>query len=536
MIAPDAVLSPGRERDRRREVKRRLAESGFRRGPHRLAGDPAATGAPAPDESCDSERLAALLRRLGGLFPGFGVYLSSRADLLILGERGELARLADAEPASPAAVRALLAAELGRPPAELFAMLDPTPFASRLAVQAHRARLRSGEPAVVELVHPELAGWMATDLEILPLLAGAFSARPAFPLLEAIADFREELERAADLAATAAALETLADDVDTLRGATGGAAPRVFRALTRGRVLAYERLDGWTLAAPAASPAPVDELRPLAQRLCAVWLGQVLLGRTFPVEPATALALAGGGIAFGGGPYERPSPAFQAHLSRYLAAAAGDDADEVSAALLPELARAAAGPPGDEPLRLRLRRAASGDGLAEQLLLHWRAAREEGYRASPPLLAFYRGLLAVAAAARRLDPAGDPLSAGLAEVRLLAGFAELRTLLSRAGASEAFERYGALMLDMPQRLDGALTALAARREDPTAEAGEGGPGSPWAFPLAAALALAAIALATRPLAGLFAAAAGPWIERAGAGAFLLVGGLLVRGALGRRAP
>lgn len=371
MTSPGTVQPREDGRDRRREVKRRLAESGFRRGPSRLraAPDPAAPVAPVEEDERFVDRLAALLLRLGGLFPVFGFYLSSRADLLAADECGELARLpAAAAPAFPAAVEALLAAELGRSPADVFAELDPAPCRSRLAVQAHRARLRTGEPAVVELVHPDLAGWLATDLELLPLLAGAFAARPGFPLLEAIADFEVELARETDLAATAAAMEALAADLGSLRGAAGGLAPRVFRALTRGRVLAYERPDGRTLVELPSSPDRLDELRPLARRLCAAWLGQVLLGHTFPVTPRPEAVVAmaggwggwiGGRIAFTGGPYETPSAALQAGLSRYLAAAARDDPDEVSAALLPELTRKAAREPG-EPGETRR----SGSGCA----------------------------------------------------------------------------------------------------------------------------------------------------------------------------
>jgi hypothetical protein len=556
MISPGTLHPREDGRDRRREVKRRLAEAGFRGGPSRLRAAPD-LAAPAADDEDErfAHRLAALLLRLGGLFPVFGFYLSSRADLLAAGECGELARLpAAAAPASPAAIDAFLAAELGRSPADFFAELDPAPCRSRLAVQAHRARLRTGEPAVVELVHPGLAGWLATDRELLPLLAGAFAARPGFPLLEAIADFEGELARETDLAATAAAMETLADDLGSLRGAAGGLAPRVFRALTRGRVLAYERLDGRTLAELLPASERADELRPLARRLCAAWLGQVLLGRTFPVAPRPEAVVAMAGdwlgdrIAFAGGPYEAPSAALQASLSRYLAAAARDDPDEVSASLLPELTRPAATVPGepggDEPLRLRLRQAVplreadwtgAGD-LAGQLLLHWRIARQEGYRPSAPLLAFYRGLFALDGAARRLDPAGDALRAGLVEVRLLASFEQLRAMLSLGDVGETLERYGALMLDLPQRLDGALTALAAGRgsspADATPRAGE--PRASWAFALAAGLALAAVAMATRQLAGLFAGAAGLWAERAGAGAFAVLGGLLLRAAADRR--
>lgn len=108
-------------------------------------------------------------------------------------------------------------------------------------------------------------------------------------------------------------------------------------------------------------------------------------------------------------------------------------------------------------------------------------------------------------------------------------------MLSLGDMGETLERYGALMLDMPQRLDGALTALAAGRGDPAEErAGAGEPRASFAFAFAAVLALAAVALATRQLAGLFAGGAGLWAERAGAGVFVVLGGLLLRAAAGRR--
>ena len=304
MISTRTEWSPRGVRDRRHEVKQILARHGRLCRPSRLVNGKAA----APENESFIRRLSTLLLQLGGLFPYFGLYLSSRPDLLDAGECDELARLREhCTPASAAAVHDVLAVELGRPPADVFAELDPLPWESSFVVQVHRARLRTGELAVVELVHPNVEVWIDADLELLPLLADAFASRPELPLPAAIVDFEQALASEIDLAASAAAMEALAGDP---LGSAAGIVPQVFRPVTGGRVLTYQRFAGVVLLELPPPPADGHDLPLLARRLCAGWLGQVLIGAAFPVVPRSVglVALADDRVASGGGSSPRCLP------------------------------------------------------------------------------------------------------------------------------------------------------------------------------------------------------------------------------------
>jgi hypothetical protein len=116
------------------------------------------------------------------------------------------------------------------------------------------------------------------------------------------------------------------------------------------------------------------------------------------------------------------------------------------------------------------------------------------------------------------------------EVRLLADIDELRAMLSLGDLRQILERHGVLMMELPQKLDEALALAAEGREQgprgPAEAAGENEWREAWAFAVTSLLALAAVALMTRYLAGPL----GRWAERAGAFTFVILGGMLLRAA------
>lgn len=533
MIQPHpGPLSPAERKARRREVERCFAEHALLRRPHSLGRGPEA----GEDLGL---RLRAALAELGPVFTAFGRYLATRPDLLPAGDCLELAELPErVEPLPAGAVRILLAEELGVPRAEeVFAEIDE-PCASRLLIQAHTARLHSGEAVIVRLVHPALPGSLAADLELLDLLAelplagGAADRR----LAEAVEDFREDLAARLDLAVEADHLELFATDTADLGFLQ---VPRVWRNLSTPRVLTVERLGGATLREIAALDSP--DLRDLARRLCILWLRQALLGRAFPVEPRAEdlLILPRGRIVLAGGPFTKPPSAVQGNLWSYLTAAAKQDPDEACTSLLREMI---AGPgANEEQLRLRLRQVVpfrdgawslGGDSLAEHLFVHWRLARECGYRPRAALLAFWRGLFSITAASRRLAPERDALHEALQEVRLVASFGQVRELMTARQLQDNLERYALLATQLPQKLDELLslgTAAAPAPARPAVEPGRAERRDPWSLVLAFVLALAAITLVGRQL----TAAGASWAQPAGAVTALVLGLLLLRGLGGR---
>jgi len=79
-------------------------------------------------------------------------------------ERALMALRAAAPRSSWEAVSALIEAELGACPSELFAELEPEPFASASIGQVHRARLHDGRQVAVKVQHPGIGDAVEADL------------------------------------------------------------------------------------------------------------------------------------------------------------------------------------------------------------------------------------------------------------------------------------------------------------------------------------------------------------------------------------
>ena len=455
---------------RRDEVVECLAAHGLARGPHRV------TRAARPEET-RAGGLHAALEELGPVFSAFGLYLSARVDLLSAGDCLELAAVPDrAVPAPPATVRDLFGRETGRAPEDAFLDFEDEPFESRLLYQTHRARLPDGSPVVVKLIRPEAEQRFLHDVELLHLLKDALGGLTpggaAFG--SAVSDFVGALGQQLDFTHEAKALETMARDAEEFETLC---VPEVRRALCAQRVLTVEELNGFRLdgAEPFAASAGARRGLPsgtdrtnLARLLCSAWLRHALLGRAFPVEPrpANVRILSEKRIAFTGGLFASLPAESQSNLWDYLSATAAENPDHACSCLLREVRRE--GTADDEELRHRLRQVVpfrdsewyrndDVDQLVEHLVVHWRAATACGYVPQPPVPSFYRGLFAVADTARRLSPAGDPLLEGLQDARLLASMGRVREMLSPGQFGNHLDKYAALMVTMPQKLDEMLT-------------------------------------------------------------------------------
>ena len=226
----------------------------------------------------------------GVAFIKLGQQLSTRRDLVPAEFVQELSSLQDqAAPVPWPDVEAVLTAELGRPPGEVFAAIDPEPLAAASVAQVHAARLTSGEPVVVKVQRPGVADVVDRDLDILLRLAGTLESRVEWgealrlhSLAEGFADaLREELDFTIERDNLRAMSATLAESPDR-----GVRVPAALPELSTSRVLVMERLDGVPLGAaePDLSAMEPAERSRIASALLDTVLDQVLEHGMFHVD------------------------------------------------------------------------------------------------------------------------------------------------------------------------------------------------------------------------------------------------------------
>lgn len=125
-----------------------------------------------------SARYAAMLGHSKGVLMKAGQVLSFVAlGSLVPPERqrvyqAAMARLqADAPPMAPELASAVVEAELGAPPEDVFAEFDPHAFAAASIGQVHAARLDDGRPVAVKVQYPGVDQAIRADLDNTELLA-----------------------------------------------------------------------------------------------------------------------------------------------------------------------------------------------------------------------------------------------------------------------------------------------------------------------------------------------------------------------------
>ena len=121
-----------------------------------------------------ARRLREHLERAGGIWVKVGQVLAMRRDLLPMVFCEELANLHDHARGFPGEVSlAIIERELGRPIADVFSYLDPTPLAAASIGQVHRGRLRDGDIDVaVKVQRPMIVEQFKSDLRYVHLMAG----------------------------------------------------------------------------------------------------------------------------------------------------------------------------------------------------------------------------------------------------------------------------------------------------------------------------------------------------------------------------
>lgn len=203
------------------------------------------------------EHVRQALEELGATFIKLGQILSTRADLLPPEYQLELAKLQDAAPPIRGEeIDRIIALELGRPVAEVFASFDIAPMAAASIGQVHAATLKDGSDVVVKVQRPGVAEQIEQDLQILHRLAATLSRRWAlaadYDVVGIVNEFAETLRRETDYIQEGRNAERFAANFE---GDLTVHFPCVFWQTTTRRVLTLQRIHG----------IKIDDLRALTQ-------------------------------------------------------------------------------------------------------------------------------------------------------------------------------------------------------------------------------------------------------------------------------
>jgi len=231
-------------------------------------------------------RVRLALSELGPTFIKLGQILSTRPDLIGVALAAELENLQTNVPADPPELaRALVEKELGAPVERLFTQFEDQPIASASIGQVHRAVLPSGEPVVVKIQRAGIERKVAVDLEILAGLALLAERLPEFRNYRpraTVAEFQRAMRGELDFRREMRNMEQFARD---FAGNATIRIPRAYPALTTGRVLTMERIEGVKLSDAQQIRADGFDTRLLARRGANIYLEMIFSNGFYHADP-----------------------------------------------------------------------------------------------------------------------------------------------------------------------------------------------------------------------------------------------------------
>jgi ubiquinone biosynthesis protein len=203
-----------------------------------------------------ARRFRETLADLGPTFIKLGQILSSRPDILPPDFIAELTHLQDrAAPMPVELVFQLIEKGLGQPAHSLFASIDPEPLASASIAQVHRARLASGEFAVVKVQRPGIEEQIRSDTDLLFYLArfleGVIEETGIYTPTGIVTEFRNAMLLELDFENEAHNIEAFAKNHLERPYVV---VPKLYRELSSRTVITLEELTGVKLKQVLETP------------------------------------------------------------------------------------------------------------------------------------------------------------------------------------------------------------------------------------------------------------------------------------------
>jgi len=239
--------------------------------------------------------LRRMLEDLGPTAVKLGQAASTRSDVLPGDWIEQLRVLKDhVTPVPFEKAREVIEADLGQPMGECFASFDEEPIASASIAQVHAATLPSGERVAVKVQRPGIRRQIGADLPLLMRVARAIESNvqrlAIYRITELVGEFarnlRGELEFDREAQNTKLVGSLLADD-------PRASVPRVYDALSTGRVLTLEFIEGWKPSETEALESAGLDRKTLARNLAGIVLKQILRDGCFHADPHGGNVLVG---------------------------------------------------------------------------------------------------------------------------------------------------------------------------------------------------------------------------------------------------
>ena len=199
----------------------------------------------------------------------------------------ELKQLQDRTPPDPPeVVRQTVAAELGKPPEEVFQEFEAAAFASASIAQVHRARLPDGRRVIVKVQHAGIEGKVNCDLDLMMGLAEVLQKHvPQLRSYRPVAttrEFRRVLLCELDFSSECRNLETFTRNFAEAKTVHF---PTVYPELCSRRVLTMELLEGILVTNYEELHASGIDLNQVALRAADMYLEMIFRDGFFHADP-----------------------------------------------------------------------------------------------------------------------------------------------------------------------------------------------------------------------------------------------------------
>jgi ubiquinone biosynthesis protein len=228
-----------------------------------------------------------MIEELGPTYVKVGQIVSSQASVLPAEWEEQLAQLQSNVPPFPSSqVREIIVDALGKPPEELYASFESTPFAAASTAQVHRATLHDGTEVAVKVQRPYIRNRMKADVGIMRNAARVLSNRSqvlqAIDLAGMVDEFGTNAIRELDYTGEAYNSYRLTQNMASIPGVH---IPKIYSELSTDRVLTMEFIRGVKISnLEAIDAAGLDRVE-LARTALRAIVKQLLIDGFFHADP-----------------------------------------------------------------------------------------------------------------------------------------------------------------------------------------------------------------------------------------------------------